>query len=131
MRRILLAAGLCLSVLSPAVACENYGEVLKRAQYARDTSQPSDQSKVLVIDGEVLTTLLRTIQGLFMVELTADKAIVLQWKEGAFLALSNGGCVTQIYQFPIEPWQQLMEMVLGKPEADQPPKPGFERLRAA
>jgi hypothetical protein len=131
MRRLLIAAGLCLSVASPAMACNNYDDTLKRAQYARDTSKPDDQAKVLILDGEVLETLLRVIRGVFMVEMTADKAVVLQWREGAFLALSNGGCVRQIHQIPADAWRQLMDMTLGKPEGEQAPKPGFQRLRSA
>jgi hypothetical protein len=131
MRRLLLAAGLCLSVSSPAMACNNYDETLKRAQYARDTSQPADEAKVLILDGEVLETLIRVIRGVFMVELTADKAIVLQWREGAFLALSVNGCVRQIHQIPADAWRQLMEMTLGKPEGEQAPMQGFRRLRSA
>jgi len=115
MRRLLIAAGLCLSVLSPALACNNYDETLKRAQYARDTSTPEQQARIVILDGDILNRLLATINTLHGSSFVADRAIVLQWNEGAFLSLATGTCVTSIHHIPLDAWNQLMALVLGRP----------------
>lgn len=114
MRRLALAAGLILATLSPSFACQDYAEVLKRAHYARDTSKPEDAARVIIMDGDVLTRLLAVINTLHGASLVADRAIVLQWSDGAFLSLATGECVTGIYQFPASAWRNLMDLVLGK-----------------